>query len=125
MKTIKSWAKFLVWFVLVFGCLRAWKVDGVENAGNLLQFLLWFWAVAGLVCGLSSPKGTVSHPDAVLLVTGRASALVLILALAWYGHSILALTYLLGWAGRSVYRGKFGADGKPLPPGAQFASQDS
>eukprot|EP01034_Spumella_vulgaris_P037885 gene37885-46751_t len=111
-----SWAQYIAMQILIFACLYAWKIDGVEGAGNLLQVVLWTLAAAG-IAGIFMPTGPSVQPrNELRKAVGTCNALILLAALIWFGHIVLAAAYLLGLFGAAVYRDRFDAEGNPIPP---------
>lgn len=94
-----------------------WQFKGIEQAGNVFLFLLWFIGIAGMLIGMFLP------PDAKLYrrnhpahsVVARICALVILFGAVWAGHPIAATFYLLGVCGVLAYnaRSKIHAQGEP------------
>lgn len=116
MKNAMSWAQYIATQILIFACLYAWKILGVEGAGNLLQAMLWTFATLGIAVGFIDARGTRSPRSELRSAVGTCTSLILLAALCWYGHMVLAAAYALGLVGSAAYRDRFDAEGNPLPP---------
>lgn len=115
MKTAIRWTVYLTLQVSIFALLAAWKMAGNEHAGNLVQAILWTMSATGFIVGFANASGTHMPRDPVMALVDIALDCALLLILAWYGHFLLAVFYLLGRIGSSAYRDRFDSDGNPLP----------
>lgn len=90
----------------------AWKVQGIEGAGNLLAAFLWFGGVMSVFMIFHTPtKPSVPlHPGFVLAYTG-CCAWVLMLGLLWCGLFGYAALLAFQFMGQQTYRRHFNADG--------------
>lgn len=78
---------------VALGALYAWKVDGIQTAGNLLQFWLWFLViVACLIAAIPNKDLPAAVPprQVILSTVNLTCWLVMIGALAAFGHFVLA-----------------------------------
>ena len=104
MKTVKSWAQYVATQILLFACLYAWKIGGVEGAGNLLQAMLWTFAAIGTSLIFMGARGTRKPRTELGRAVGICNTLVLLAALCWFGHMVLAASYAMGLFGSAVRR---------------------
>lgn len=57
MKNAMSWVQYIATHILIFTCIYAWKIQGVEGAGNLVQDILGTFAAG--IAGFSAPDVTI------------------------------------------------------------------
>lgn len=85
-----------------------WQVEGVEQAGNVFLFLLWFIGVAGMLVGMFLPPDAKlyrrNHP--IHSTVARLCILVILFGAVWAGHPIAATFYLIGVCGAYAYNEK-------------------
>ena len=85
-----------------------WQFKGVEQAGNVFLFLLWFFGIVGMLAGMFLPTDAKlyrrSHP--IQSVVARLCTLVILFGAVWAGHPIAATFYLLGACGAYAYNEK-------------------
>jgi hypothetical protein len=116
MKNLMSWAQYIATQILIFSCLYAWKIEGIEGAGNLLQALLWLFAATGIVLAFAAARGARPPRSELRKAAATCNTLILLAVLCWFGHMALAAFYMLGILGSAVYRNRFDAEGNPIPP---------
>jgi hypothetical protein len=83
------------------GCLYAWKVHGIDGAGNLVAAWLWFGAAVGILMWIygsfgntdGSPLKRTKEPAASKVLRAAAD-IVAVVALVWFGH--VGLVVLIG-----------------------------
>jgi hypothetical protein len=93
------------------GCLYAWKVLGVEGAGNLVAAWLWLGAAVGILMWIYGAVGNkdgspLKQPNelAASKVLRAAADIFAVLALVWFGHIGLALLIGVQRFGTACYQ---------------------
>lgn len=109
------WLISLAISAATFSCLYAWKVHGIDPAGNL--FLFWMWFVAAMGCVLLfTPRKYMSkttYPkNSFLAALSWIEGLILIALLVWFGSFVLAVFFVIGLFGRIAYASAYDCDGK-------------
>lgn len=85
-----------------------WQLEGVEQAGNVFLFLLWFFGIAGMLIGMFLPPDAKLHRGnhPTHLAVARLCSLAILVGAVWAGHPIAATFYLLGVCGVHAYSEK-------------------
>lgn len=109
------WMISLAISAATFSCLYAWKVHGINPAGNLFLFWMWFVAVMGCVLLFMPRKymAKTTYPQSPLLgALFRIEGGILIALLVWFGNFVLAVFFVIGLFGRIAYASYYDRDGK-------------
>lgn len=112
---VARWSVWLTTTVNTFVCLYAWKVRGIDPAGNLFLFWMWFVAAVGCVLLLIPRKyaaKTTQPKIPSLQICDLATEIILIGLLAWFGHFVLAAFYVAGLLGRAANSSMYDQSGK-------------
>lgn len=85
-----------------------WLFAGIDGAHNAAVFLIWVQGLIGLLCFAYSCSSSIDGKFGqssrfASFVTGLID-LVLISALVWYGHFLLAVVCGVGYVGVTVLR---------------------
>lgn len=97
--------------------LVAWKFYGIEAAGNLLLFWVWFFAIVGIMAFFLPAQSPAAPKSRVRRFFSTFTCGVLLVALAWYGHFVSAAFFVLGWLGLCMFGSRFDDDGLPREKG--------
>lgn len=112
---VARWSVWLTTTVITFVCLYAWKVRGIDPAGNLFLFWMWFVAAVGCILLLIPRKyaAKTTHPKIPSLqICDLATEIILVGLLAWFGHFVLAAVYVVGLLGRAANSNMYDQSGK-------------
>ena len=101
MENAKIWTKQIITNSVIAALFYFWQVRGVANAGNLLMFIVWTFAVTGFLAAVATPRQTMQEEaknvPVALKVFSRTFTITLIAALVWFGHPVAATCYLISW----------------------------
>jgi hypothetical protein len=112
MRAAKVWSINLVVDAVLFYCLYLWKIDGNEQAGNIVLFLLWLTVVLMLLISLSTSQSQIPAKVRGLEAYSIAGDVVLISVLVYFGHFVLGSCYSIAriyWIG---FKARYNDDGK-------------
>ena len=102
---MKYWIKAIAFDSLLALALYAWLVEGMEGAGRVALFFLWFTAVMRILVGLLGNKTMFKEVRPTGFgVYHAVSDLVVVCLIVWVEHlwlgAILAIGYFLVEAAR-------------------------
>jgi hypothetical protein len=83
-----------------------WKFEAVEQAGNVVMFWLWFVAALGITLGFATPSDRSAPRIRALEHFNFAFGIATLVALAAYGHFVLATLYLVSMFCIAAYRSR-------------------
>lgn len=99
MESLKRWSKSILFDAALAIMFYSWKVNHIEGAGNAFLFVMWLSVVLGLIAVREIAKPNANLSSLVSSPAFRAyqiiSDLAYVLALAWFGHFVLAGLYAL------------------------------
>ncbi|WP_261526131.1 hypothetical protein [Burkholderia multivorans] len=102
-KSTRAWLASIAVMALEAAAFIAWKRFGINAAGNVLLFWLWFLAVTGVLVLVFLPRDyerkNAAPKSALRTAMSIASTVSMIAALAWFGHFVVAAFYTLGQFG--------------------------
>lgn len=110
----QSWLKTITMRALMVGAMVAWKGYGIENAGNLLVFLIWLGSSIAVIAAFSDAKDIIPVLTDKQKTFNELFRMAILFSLAWYGHFGLAAVHLIGVMCAMAYQSKFDANGVPL-----------
>lgn len=98
MSAAKYWSTAIITDALLVALFYVWQVNGIEQAGNVAVFWVWFMVVIKILAGASADKTTFADkPRPAGFVWYHAvTEVALISALVWVGYVWLPAFYLLG-----------------------------
>lgn len=124
MRNATRWAKTITASAVEFAALYAWKIHGIEQAGNLLTFLVWVVFALSLVI-FATPKSYYpatrpAHSHGIKTFSLTADTLF-IAGLAWFGHFALATASLFAVVATWSFLGSYDAAGNLKTKGTSLA----
>jgi hypothetical protein len=105
-KTSTEWSWTIVTNGLQVAAFVAWKGYDIEQAGNVLLFLVWLVAVIGIASLFTHSSKPAAPPAPKSRWTiGFATAISTCAALVWFGYFVTASFYLIGIGALTLQRG--------------------
>ena len=98
MKTITFWAKAIALDLFIFTLFYIWIAHGIEAAGSVIVFWLWFLSIVRILVGFSADKSSFDRNPRPSGFGGYnlLTEVTTISALVWMGYMWLPAIYLLG-----------------------------
>lgn len=98
-------------------CLYAWHVEGIEQAGNV--FIFWMWFAATLfalhLVLLVSPPNERPPKNPALAVLNTSAWFFFIVSLVWTGYVTLPAFLVFGLVVERVFESRYDSDGSLKP----------
>lgn len=97
MKSLKRWVSAIAIDAAMAALFYLWQFKGEDGAGNVFIFIVWFFAIVSMLTGFLKPedkKKMVAGP--VFRTYQGVTDTAIVVALAWTGHYVAAVAYLIG-----------------------------
>jgi len=98
MKPLRYWLISINVDLLILCLFYVWRFEGIEQAGNVVVFWLWFVTVVRTLIGFACNKKMFAEQKrpAGFGWYHAITEIALITALVWIGYILLPALYLLG-----------------------------
>lgn len=90
--------------VLAMDCLLAfmyylWQIEGMEQAGSVFMFMIWFCGVGGILVMVAGSPKAKDHKPRLLIHRWLScvATLSFLVGTIWAGHIVAACFYALSW----------------------------
>lgn len=75
-----------------------WQFEGVERAGDVFMFMIWFCGLGGLIVLFGSASAEQYRERYVIHVLfSRLATGAFLIGTIWAGHTVAAVFYLIAW----------------------------